>query len=57
MRRLLPRIPWFRSGRLGIFSVERPTRSVIENLLPDAIQGFAVADDVLVVVTLPQSPV
>jgi len=54
MGRLLPKIPGFRSGRFGVFSVERPARRVIENISPDAIQRFVVADDVLVIIALPR---
>jgi hypothetical protein len=52
MGRLVPRIPGFRSGRIGVFSVERPARRVIENVLPDTIQGLFIANDALVVIAL-----
>ena len=43
------RIPGFGSNRLGVSSVDRPTRRVIENVLRNAIQRFVVA----VIIALP----
>ena len=53
MGRLLPGTPGFRSGRIGVFSVDRPTLRIIENVLPGDGQFTLVSQCTFVVLPLP----
>lgn len=41
---------------LRVFRVVRPAGRVVRDVLPDAVQGFFVANDVFEIIALPQSP-
>lgn len=41
--------------RAGIFRVVRPPRGIVQNVLPKAVHRFLAADDVLVIIALPQA--
>lgn len=40
-----------------IVMIVHPSRRIVENILPDEIQGFIVADDVFVIIPLPDGTI
>ena len=40
-------------GLIGIFRILQPIGGVVEDVLPDGVQFFIVADDALVIIPLP----
>jgi hypothetical protein len=43
----------FTGVTLGIIPVQMPTRGILGDVLPNAVQRFFVADDVFIVIPLP----
>jgi len=53
MRSDAPRIFRFRANNRWILTVHGPLHGIIQDVVPDAVQRFVVADDVIKIISLP----